>query len=135
MFTPFKFNSCQTLISLREIVDVCFEFTSENQLLNLRKYLYNGWIGYIMVGTTTYSDTFAYTFIICTFFLGWTQKIHHKWFSYADTFGVHIDHFFFPTPSNRSTIYQYVFVLAALAQAIGWKTMSKCGSIIGWRKK
>ena len=35
MFTPFKFNSCQTLISLREIVDVCFEFTSENQLLNL----------------------------------------------------------------------------------------------------
>ena len=39
MFTPFKFNSCQTLISLREIVDVCFEFTSENQLLNLCTYV------------------------------------------------------------------------------------------------
>ena len=30
------------------------------------------------------------------FFLGQTQKIHHnKWFSQADTFGVHIDHFIF----------------------------------------
>ena len=26
---------------------------------------------------------------------------------------------FFPTPSNRSTLHQNVFVLAALAQAIG----------------
>ena len=43
--------------------------------------------------------------------------------------------FFFPTSSNQSTLHQNVFVLATLAQAVGWKTMSKCGSIRGWRKK
>ena len=43
---------------------------------------------------------------------------------------------FFPTPpSNQSTLHQNVFVLAALTQVVGWNTMSKCGSIRGWRKK
>ena len=42
---------------------------------------------------------------------------------------------FFPTPFNQSTLHQNVFVLTALNHAIaGWKTMSKCGSIRGWRK-
>ena len=43
--------------------------------------------------------------------------------------------YFFPTSSNRSTFHKNVFVLAALAQPVGWKTMSKCGSIRRWRRK
>ena len=38
---------------------------------------------------------------------------------------------FFPIPSNPSTLHQNVFVLAALAQDVGCKTMSKCGLIRG----
>ena len=60
-------------------------------------------------------------------FLGRTQKIHHKWFSIADAFGVHFDHFiFFLHPLAGCT---------SSGHAIGWKTMSKCGSLRGWRKK
>ena len=65
------------------------------------------------------------------FFLGWTQKIDHK----QTHLGTHWLLYFFPTPSNQSTLHQNVFVLTALAQAVGWKTMSKCGFIRGWRKK
>ena len=69
------------------------------------------------------------------FFLGQTQKIHHKWFSWADTFWAHIDRFIFFLHPIIDPHFEIVFRPRAWARAASTKTVVKCGSIRGCRKK